>query len=536
MPYTFNTTGPSVPGQHYMLDPLARIDLPEVEYLIAQGKYFVLHAPRQTGKTTSLIALAKHLNARADYACVFCNVEAAQTARHDVARGVASVIASLASAAASQLGQAQLTLWRQELAASGEAPDKWLQLLLQRWAAVAGKPLVLLFDEIDALVGDTLVSVLRQLRGGYTERQMTPFPLSVILCGVRDVRDYRIHVGSGDIITGGSCFNIKAASLRLGNFTQDESQALWLQHTADTGQVFAAPVFARLWEDTRGQPWLVNALADECTWQDRAARDRCVTISLERYCAARERLIQSRATHLDQLTDKLREARVRRVMAPLLAGEALPGTIPEDDREYCIDLGLVARFDQQLQVANPIYREVIPRDLTSVLQDSLQGLAQQAWYLTPEGRLDVPQLLAAFQQFFREHAESWLERYAYKEAGPQLLMQAFLQRIVNGGGRISREYGLGRRRTDLYIEWPLNKASGFNGPLQRVVIELKILRKTWEATVTDGLAQVADYADKCAADEVHLVVFNRDPNISWNDKTIRQQVAFRDKVIDVWGA
>jgi hypothetical protein len=84
--------------------------------------------------------------------------------------------------------------------------------------------------------------------------------------------------------------------------------------------------------------------------------------------------------------------------------------------------------------------------------DVSRGVRAAAWYVREDGSLDFPRLLQGFQQFFREHSESWIERLQYKEAGPQLLLQAFLQRIVNGGGRISREYGLGRRRTDLFIE------------------------------------------------------------------------------------
>ncbi|WP_245536591.1 hypothetical protein [Thiothrix nivea] len=88
---------------------------------------------------------------------------------------------------------------------------------------------------------------------------------------------------------------------------------------------------------------------------------------------------------------------------------------------------------------------------------------EQTWYLTPPRRIGMPKLLAAFQQFFRKNAESWIKRFAHKEAGPQLLRQAFLQRIINGGGRISREYGLGRRRTDLFLEWPVSEADGYHG-------------------------------------------------------------------------
>ena len=142
-------------------------------------------------------------------------------------------------------------------------PDDALGTLLETWTRAAQAPLVLLIDEIDAMVGDSLVSVLRQLRAGYVRRP-EGFPQSVVLCGVRDVRDYRIRAGSErEVITGGSAFNVKARSLRMGDFGHTEVEDLLGQHTAETGQGFAPRAIRAVWEQTRGQPWLVNALALE---------------------------------------------------------------------------------------------------------------------------------------------------------------------------------------------------------------------------------------------------------------------------------
>ena len=132
-------------------------------------------------------------------------------------------------------------------------------------------------------------------------------------------------------------------------------------------------------------------------------------------------------------------------------------------------------------------------------------------------------------------ADSWIERFDYKEAGPQLLMQAFLQRIINGGGRLNREYGLGRKRTDLIIEWPQNTVKGMFGPVQRGVIELKIKRGSLEALLPGALEQTADYADKAGTLEAHLVVFDRDPDVHWEEKIWHMQKSWGQRTIEVWG-
>ena len=213
----------------------------------------------------------------------------------------------------------------------------------------------------------------------------------------------------------------------------------------------------------------MNALAYEACFGNKAGRDRSRSIPADTIQDAREQLILRRETHLDQLTDKLQEERVRRVVEPLLSGTAAADSIPADDLQYARDLGLVAQ-DGPVAIANPIYREVIPRDLTYTTQE-MSIHHDPAWYVDADGTLQVDKLLAAFQEFFREHSEHWVERFQYKEAGPQLLLQAFLQRIVNSGGRIEREYGLGRRRTDLLLVRPVG---GAPGRMQKVVIVCKV--------------------------------------------------------------
>ena len=256
-------------------------------------------------------------------------------------------------------------IWPRILERAG--PYSALEAVLSEWAAADPKPMVVFFDEIDALVGKTLISVLRQLGSGYGDRPKR-FPQSVVLCGVRDVRDYRIRISTGEVVLGGSAFNIKAESMRLEDFSQDEARALLGQHTEETGQVFSEGALSLVWELTCGQPWLVNALAYEACFRRKAARARDRPITAEDVHDARERLILRRDTHLDQLVDKLREPRVRRVIEPLLSGGSVSPR--DDDIAYARDLGLLAPRPP-LAVANPIYREVIPRELTSDVQETI---------------------------------------------------------------------------------------------------------------------------------------------------------------------
>ena len=503
----FNTEGPVRPDDHYAIPPLERVDVDELLGLIRTERYFVVHAPRQTGKTSALIALRDLLNSGevGDFRCVDVNVEVGQVARDDTGRGMRSILSSLASSARLLGDDFPRRVWLDILQQSG--PDDALKDLLIEWCVANPTPLVLLVDEIDSLVGDTLLSVLRQLRAGYQQRPVG-FPQSVVLCGVRDIRDYRIRSSAGEVIAGGSPFNIAAKSLRMGDFTEAETRALMAQHTEETGQRFSAAAQEAVWTQTQGQPWLVNALCAGACFDNRAGRDRARAIEADDVYAAREELIVSRRTHLDQLAHKLEEERVRRVVGPILSG----GEVQHDGRdlEYVRDLGLLAP-DSPPRIANPIYAEVVPRELGYVLQDSLD--VQAAWYVDDDGSLNMTRLLTAFGTFFGEHSGHWLGRFSeYPEAGPQLILQAYLNRVVNGGGRIEREYGLGRGRTDLLLLWP--RAPGQPSDLwERFVVECKVLRdadrKSLAWTVERGVEQTLGYMAKCGAAEGHLVVFDR---------------------------
>ena len=488
----FNTAGPCRPEMHYMLQPERR--LPGLRQLVDQQLYFVVHAPRQSGKTTCLRAFAQALTAEGTYAALLTSCEVGQAARGDVERGIAAVLDALRIAAENHLPSSLLP---PEPDPATPAESRLLDLLT-RWSRQCPRPVVLFLDEIDALVDDVLISVLRQLRTGYADRPRA-FPQNVALIGLRDVRDYRQKVRLEVQSLGTSSpFNIKVESLTLPNFTADEVADLYGQHTADTGQPFTAEATSRAFALTRGQPWLVNALARQAV--EVLVPDRATPVEAMAIEAAKERLIQRQDTHLDSLIERLREPRVRRVIEPLLAGTALSPDLLDDDLRFTIDLGLVVSTPQGLAIANPIYREVIPRALTSLLEQTLP--LPRPTYIAPDGGLRFDLLLDDFRAFWCENAEQYLAQAPYSEAAAQLVFMAFLQRVVNGGGFIDREYAVGSGRIDLCVRWPRP------GRTERWAVELKVWRDRRPDPVPQGLKQLASYLERLSLDHGTLIVFD----------------------------
>lgn len=492
MPRLFNTAGPCDPRFHYMLPAERR--LPEVRRLIEQRLYFVVHAPRQSGKTTFFRTLAPSLTTGGLYAALIASCEVAQAAGSDVERGIAALLDALRQAAEAHLPE---DLRPPPPDPSVPAETRLLDLLT-RWSRQCPRPVVLFLDEIDALLDDMLISVLRQLRSGYPERP-GGFPQSVALVGLRDVRDYRLRVRPEVRTLGTSSpFNIKVESLTLPNFTADEVAELYAQHTAETGQVFTPEARTLAFDLTGGHPWLVNALARQAV--EKLAPDPAVPIDSKLIEAAKELLIQRRDTHLDSLIDRLREPRVRRVIEPILAGEALSPEVLDDDIQFVIDLGLVIPARQGLAIANPIYREVIPRALTSVLEHSLA--VPRPSYAGADGRLRVDLLLEDFRAFWCQNAETFLRQAPYSEAAAQLVFMAFLQKVVNGGGFIDREYAVGSGRIDLCVRWP------YPGGLDRWAAELKVWRDRRPDPLTEGLSQLSGYLARLRLDRGTLLLFD----------------------------
>ncbi|MCL5436293.1 MAG: AAA-like domain-containing protein [Candidatus Dependentiae bacterium] len=515
----FNTAGPVNPEKHYCIPIPERIDEDELRSLIAQEKYFILHAPRQTGKTSAMMDFVRTLNREGRYAALYVNVEAAQAARGNVVEGMSSILKDMKIAlddtfGATDPGYLFLTKDEHEQRITGAS----LHEFLSYWAKSAAKPLVIFIDEIDSLVGDTLVSVLRQLRAGYSNRPHH-FPQSVCLIGVRDVRDYRIWSDEQHaMVLGGSAFNIKAESLTMADLTPRQVRELYLQHTAATGQEFADAAIEYAFEQTQGQPWLVNALAYQACFRDVKNRSEPITLAvMER---AREELIRRQDTHLDVLLDRLNEPRVYRIVDAIINGQSGKQIFPADDVLYCTDLGIIKR--DRYEIANPIYQDVFPRALTKTALTQIE--LPPPSYRRADGSLDMAVLLSEFQQFYRENSVSLLEDFNYRESGPHLLLMAYLQRVINGGGSIHREYALGRKRVDLLVRWGK----------QRIVVEIKVWRGP--KTLSEGLVQTAGYMDVSDATEGHLVMFDRRPERSWEEKIYERDEEIDGKTISVWGA
>jgi hypothetical protein len=490
----FNTTGPCNPEDHYMLPPEERLVGAQLHRYIEDKLYWVLHAPRQTGKTTFLQSWMRAINAGSEAVSCYVNVERCQGLTEPE-----KAMPAICEAICKHAHGYELPVPR----AGKDTPASMLSSALVNWAELtAPKPLIVLFDEVDVLTGAALISFLRQLRDGFADRGVGKFPVSIALVGMRDLKDYITAAKGGILVNPGSPFNVKADSAQLSNFQKNDIARLFAQRTAETGQQITTEALNDVYEQSRGQPWIVNSLFQRATMRILDVKST-ETVTVEHIREAREQMILARETHLDALAYRLEDPAVRKLMQTFFTGDLDLNLADSEGFRLCRDLGLVDIEDGSPIIANPIYREVLARQITYSPQ---LMVPKPAWkWAKPDGTLDMDALFTEFQKFWRNNSETWEEMSDFTEAFPHLVLMAFLQRVTNGEGRIEREYAAGLGRMDLAVQ--------YKGAWS--IIEIKLLRKnkTFESVKEEGITQVLQYRERIdPAAPCYLVIFDRRPD------------------------
>ncbi|MDR1855932.1 MAG: AAA-like domain-containing protein [Desulfovibrio sp.] len=501
----FNISGPCFPDEHYMLGALNR--LPNAKQLSNTGKYFVIHAPRQSGKTTALLSLTDEINNESRYHAVYCTLEMVPN-NAELCIGVSSIVTEIVIKISNELPGFSEKINNIVIHAD---PTHAIYKLLSDVSALLDRPLILFFDEADCLSGGLMINFLHQLRAGYNSRKKAPFPHSVALVGMRNIHDYKIFIrGQEESLGTASPFNIIDKTLTLRNFTYDEVRELYMQHTELTRQIFNDDAIRQAFYWTDGQPWLTNAIPRQIIEED-LEYDYSIPITSAHVDAAVDAMSKRPDAHMLSIFKRLEEERVQRIIEPMLVGDALNQNLLGDDARYCIDIGLVKiNDDRNLLPANPLYCDLIVRYLTYTHQNDLPVSLKNRWM--NDETIDMTALLKEFQKFWRENSEIWKDKFKtkYSHAAAQLLLHTFLQRVTNGGAKIHREFALGSYRADICITY-----KDKNYPIE--------IKMESPMALGDAIPQLARYMDHCGANQGWLVVFATSLKKAWKDKIYWRQ-------------
>ncbi|MDR1080872.1 MAG: ATP-binding protein [Deltaproteobacteria bacterium] len=536
--------------------------------------YFVLHAPRQSGKTTCLNALTEQINSDGRYYAITCSLYTLRNIK-EIDKAMSGIVGlidmELIDSGVDKLSNLAFSFKEEHYI---ESPLFNVRGMLRSICRSLDRELIVFFDEADCLHEDPLITFLSQLRDGYLNRDKSKasvFPRSMALVGMRDIRDYRHRVRPDDqSALQASPFNVITKSFSLANFGKQEIESLYSQHTADTGQIFAGDAIERAWYWTEGQPWLVNAVASNVI-VDQFQNDYSRIVTANEIDIAVHDLILQNAAHFDSIANRLREPRVRRVIESVVVGaESFPKGVSDDDAGYVVDLGYIipeSATKISYRPANPIYNEVLARILSRNIQESLPDDLASKWM---DGTsIDMKGLLEAFQLYWSLNREAMtennrvetlvhasiddaLENYRVQqkkdeknvvsntitekiakkirnditdladEAFAHLVLFAFLQRVMNGGAEIQREMAMGNTKCDICVIYK-----------DRLYpLELKIKKNM---NLKKSYAQLYGYMDKCGSHAGWLIVFDMNFKKFWKDKISWEEIDYMGKTIHLVG-
>lgn len=475
----FNYSGPINPSDHYYIDPLSRFNWKDVFQLISTGHHVLFESPRKTGKTSALLAMVNALKDTGGYSPLYVSVGAAQATSQDI-DDATKTICKMITMQVTANGSGSLPSGLLTNLIDTTKPRHLLTSLLSQWATRNEKPCVLFVDDIDALSTRSLRSLIDQIQEGLSQH-IKRFPLSIVLCGTLGSTTSSFKAIRHEVYSNGNICGLKVTPVNIGWFNQADIAQLFKLHTKYTGQPFEQDIFAELWRDTKGQPWLVNRLGYLMTHKQAVRNEQKQPITLSDYRLAREQLIQARESHHNQLDAKLLEPPVKTVLSSVFAGLDM-NTCTFDEIEYVKRLGLIETAPQ-IQLSNALYTEIILRELTFPAQVIIDR--DVSLYLTTNNTLDIQKLLDDFSQFYHENAEQWCDLFEYRESYSLWLLQAFLQRVIDGHGRIHRHF-VGQYNLEILIEWP-QLPQNFEESVQYVVLNVK-----WRnVDIVDSIPSVA---------------------------------------------
>ncbi|NIM12624.1 MAG: hypothetical protein GTO45_10965 [Candidatus Aminicenantes bacterium] len=489
---TFEKAGVVDPEFSYYvpLENVVNTDNQDIKTMVDRGRYFSIFAPRQSGKTTFLEELRSRLHRDPTYVVVILSF---QNFRNlvDKSRFYSLLQKYLYEQLLNRLEQVnceKIETVRQFLSRHHFIDHFSFQELFEELNKIIQyKKIVIFIDEFDGIPKNELENFLTTLRELYLKyKKVTQKALySIGLIGIRNITKL--------IVGGVSPFNI-ADQVELPPFSLKNVHDLYSQYTEETNQPFSEEAVKKVYEETAGQPWLVNRLGTILTVVVKPGTTAAINRNdVEK---AIEILLLEKNDHFDNLYEKAilyKEAFVQIVFDHVKYK-------PDDkDQSWLEQYGLIKKKEDKAVVANNIYKERFVETFFS--ETNVPEEISTTRYVLPGNRLDMENILLDFDQYIAQIGV----RAFYKEDKPyektgQFLLTAWLYQFVKGGeGELRYEVASGLGRMDILLTYKGKK----------YIIETKMNRGNLTRTLNDGLTQVTEkYLASEAAHEGYLVIFD----------------------------
>ena len=494
----FGTEGPVSADKNYIVSRAT--ELADFIDRVKQGKYLVIFAPRQTGKTTFFHTVLDTLAAEEPtYLPIELNFEAYEDVdpvdfyeclSEDIREGVAYVFQkhgnTPAEAFARFLDTARIT-----------DHLSMIKFFKQMASLLDNRQLVIVIDEFDGIPKAAVNGFLHSLRRIYLSRIPPRCPHSLGIVGVKSIAQLNYDRSI-------SPFNIQQ-EFHLPNFTLEQVEELLAQYTEEVCQAFEPEVVASIHKQTAGQPVLVNRLAQILT--EEMDIPKTETITMEHWTVAHTQLLHSRNTNIAHLTTNIRkDPRFEKILMRITASdEGVPFNLHDETIDELATYGVIAKGGDGLcDIANPIYLYAILQAFKPTVngleaeyfpEDNLTGFRT---YLTDTGQIAMEPLLDNFRDFIARAGFGILQvpQTPQESVGRHLLLAYLDQFVQTIGGSLYLEVQTGRGRIDVLITHNNKK----------YIIETKIWRGP--ARYETGKRQLAAYLTSEGVPEGYYVVFD----------------------------
>jgi len=483
------TVDPEV-SYYVSLENVVNRDNQDIKTMVDRGRYFSIFAPRQSGKTTYLKHFCKELHKDPTYAAIILSFQ--KYSRLSQQRFYAQVQKKLYSQLIERLtavGCGKLDVIKSFLEQHNLIDHiSFGELFEELNRIIEFKQIVIFIDEFDGIPRDELENFLTTLRDLYLEykdiKQKALY--SVGLVGIRNVTKL--------IVGGVSPFNI-ADQVDLPSFSLKNVRHLYAQYTAETNQTFKEEAVKKVYEQTGGQPWLVNRLGTLLTVNIRPGTT--VPIDEQDVENAMQILLKERNDHFNNLYEK---AKIYKETFIEIVFDHVEYDPDNEDQTWLEQYGLVKNKNEYAVVSNNIYKTRYVKTFFKEVKP-YEDISPQE-YALPGDRLDMKRILLNFGRYINQIGVKafYSEEKPYEKTG-QFLLTAWLYQFVKGGeGDVRDELLSGLGRLDIMLTYKGKK----------YIIEIKVNRHDdVSGIIEEGILQLSGkYLATEDVSEGYLLVFD----------------------------
>ena len=509
----FGTQGPVNPEKHYIVS--RSVELDDFIARVKEGRYIVIFAPRQTGKTTFFQhALDVFSNSEPTYFPISLNFEEYESSTssafynflyQDICDEVVNV--------SEKRGHMPSETLRQFLENTKIADHISMRRFLSQLGSFLNaeydmQRVILIIDEFDGIPQEAVKGFLHSLRRIYISNAAFRYPYCVGIVSVKSITQLNYDQSI-------SPFNIQD-EFRLPNFTLEQVHELLRQYTEDVGQPFSEEVIESIHKQTAGQPFLVNRIARILT--DELDIPKTETITIEHFSQAHSQLLHEKNTNIDHLTTNIRRnPRFESILMKITVfDDGVAFNLRDDLVSELTTYGVIKEGrDEMCEIANPVYLYCI----LQMFKPAVNGLEQEYLpedtregfldYLSTTGQINMQALLDNFRDFIARAGFKILQvpDTPQESVGRHLLLAYLEQFIKLVGGFMHIEVQTGRGRMDLIITHNQRK----------YVVETKVWRG--DLSYQKGKRQLASYLKLEVANEGYYIIFDHRVNPEQRSET-----------------